>query len=229
MKLIKFFFLAFAVFCVTQPLSAKKITVHVVPENAKIYCNGDEVGSGIYEINFGRKDDFVMLKFTAPGYIARSVKLFKKNPKNTVSYQLAEDLALKNSVGAESGMDLANRNFTITCKQGMTPDVVWKRLMNIAINNFENIEIRDQSAGWIRTAWAKTRFASGDERQEVRTRLEIRLQFAGEGELAYRVKLTSEIAEGDCYSEECFVPYDRLLKKYENIISELQTTLGANY
>ena len=126
-------------------------------------------------------------------------------------------------------MDLANRNFTITCKKDMTPEVVWKRLMNIAINNFENVEIRDQSAGWIRTGWAISQFGSGEERQAVRTRLEIRLQFAGEGELAYRVKLTSEIAEGDCYAEECFIPYDRLLKKYENVISELQTTLGTAY
>ena len=56
----------------------------------------------------------------------------------------------------------------------MTEDVIWKRLMNIAVNNFENVEVRDKAAGWIRTAWVQTKFAY----QVVRTRLEIRLQFA---------------------------------------------------
>ncbi len=226
MKLIKFSLIAVIALLTFIPLSAKKKTIHVIPENAKIYCNGDEVATGIYEVDFGRKDDFVMLKFTAPGYIPRTVKLFKKNPQNTVSYELYEDEAEKNSMGASDGIDIANKYFTITCKQGMTEDVVWKRLMNIAISNFENVEIRDKAAGWIRTAWVNSSFSY----QAVRTRLEIRLQFVGEGELAYRVKLSSEIADKDCgLYDQCFEPYNRILRKYENVISELQTSLGSSF
>ena len=213
--------------CVVVNANAQKTkTVHIIPETAKIFYNGHEVGNGSYEIKFGRNDDFVMLKFEAPGYISRTVKLFKNNPKKTVSYELFVDEAEMNSIGAGEGVDLANKFFTITVKKNMTEDEVWKRLMNIAVTNFENVEVRDKSAGWIKTAWVNTTFLY----QIVRTRMEIQLQFSGENELAYRVRISSEIADKDCgTNNQCFTKYDRILKKYEQVISELQTSLGSNF
>ena len=146
-----------------------KKTVYVTPERAKIFYNGHEVGNGSYEVNFKNDEDFAVLKFEAPGYITRTVKLFKNNPKNTVSYDLFEDEAMLSSVGVEEGVDIANKYFSITCKKDLDDDVIWKRLMNIAVTNFENVEVRDQSAGWIKTAWVNTSFLY----QVVRTRLEI--------------------------------------------------------
>jgi hypothetical protein len=216
------------IFCgltVHTQLFAQKKTVYVIPETAKIFYNGHEVGNGSYEIKFSRKEDFVMLKFEAPGYIPKTVKLFKNNPKKTVSYELFVDEAMQNSIGAGEGIDLANKFFTVTCKKGMTEDVVWKRLMNIVVTNFENAEVRDKAAGWIRTAWIKTFFLY----QIVRTRLEIQVQFTGEEELAYKVRISSEIADKDCgSSDQCFIKYDRILRKYEQVISELQASLGGN-
>ena len=210
----------------TQGVFAQTKTVYVIPETAKIFYNGHEVGNGSYEVKFSRKDDFVMLKFEAPGYISRTVKLFKNNPKKTVSYELFVDEAEQNSIGAGEGVDLANKFFTVIVKKGMTEDVVWKRLMNIAVTNFENVEVRDKAAGWIKTAWINSTFLY----QIVRTRLEIQLQFTGEDELAYRVRISSEIADKDCgTNNQCFTRYDRILKKYEQVISELQTSLGSNF
>jgi hypothetical protein len=207
-------------------VNAQKKTVYVTPETAKIFYNGAEVGNGSYEVKFSRSEDFVMLKFEADGYITKTVRLFKNNPKKTVSYELFADEAKQNSIGSGEGVDLANKFFSVTVKKGMTEDVVWKRLMNIAVTNFENVEVRDKSAGWIKTAWINTTFLY----QIVRTRLEIQLQFAGDDELAYRVRISSEIADKDCgTNNQCFTRYDRILKKYEQVISELQTSLGSNF
>lgn len=225
--LLRFATLIFAL-CVTLSADAKKKTVYVIPESAKIFLNGAEVGSGSYKIDFKRDMDFVILKFKASGYVERTVRLFKDNPSNTISYTLVEDEAFKNSTGAEDGVDYANRNFSVTAKSGMSADEIWKRLMNIAISNFENVEIRDKSAGWIRTGWAITKFVNSG--QAVRTRLEIKVQFIGENETAYRVRLQSQIADIDCgYTDQCFHDYERLLKKYNSVISELETTLGSNF
>lgn len=200
-------------------------TVYVVPETAKIFYNGHEVGNGSYQVKF-KKDDFVVLKFEAPGYITRTVKLFKNNPKKTISYELFVDEAMQSSIGAEDGVDLANKFFSVTCKKGMDPDVAWKRLMNIAINNFENVEVRDKAAGWIKTAWVNSQFLY----QVVRTRMEIQIQLTEEDALAYRVRISSEIADKDCgLNDQCFSTYNRILKKYEQVISELQTSLGSNF
>ncbi len=224
-SIIKTLLLVSFIFLGGQIATAQKKTIHVTPETAKIFINGAEVGAGMYTYKFKRGEDFVMLKFEAPtGYLDRTIRLFKDNPNKTIAYQLYKDEALLESSGSEDGIDIANKNFSITCREGMTEDIVWKRLMNIAFTNFENIEIRDKDAGWIRTAWVKTGFTS----QLVRTRMELRMQFAGEG-LAYQVKISSEISDDpQCSGDQCFQKYDRVLKKYENIISDLQSTLGSN-
>ena len=72
-------------FC-SSSIFAQTKTIFVTPETAKIYYNGHEVGNGTYQIKFKKKEDFAVLKFEAPGYIPRTVKLFRNNPKNTISY-----------------------------------------------------------------------------------------------------------------------------------------------
>lgn len=217
-----------AIMMVGSSAMAKKKTVLVIPEKAKIFLNGAEVGNGSYVVDFRRGMDFVILKFEMPGYITKTVRLFKDNPKNTVSYTLTEDEAMLNSVGAEDGVDYANRYFSVTVKKDMNEDETWKRLVSIAINNFENVEIRDKSAGWIRSGWVVRKFPLSE--QAVRTRMEIKIQFVGDDEVSYRVRLQSQIADMDCgYSDQCFHTYDRLLKHYTEVISELQTTLGSNF
>lgn len=204
---------------------AQKKTIIVEPETAKIFVNGSEVGSGIYTVKFNRNTDFYMLRFEAPGYLSRTVKLHKDNPQKTMHYHLLEDEALKNSVGGDSeGGDLANKWFDVTCREGLTEDVIWKRLMSIAVKNFDDIEVRDKDAGWIKTRWKSTSFRD----QTVRTRLEVRISFQGDGQISYRVRLDSQIKTADCQGNDCFHKYDRLLNRYAEVIQELTTTVGSN-
>lgn len=206
-------------------IHAQKKTIIVQPETAKIFVNGSEVGTGSYTLKFNRGTDFYLLRFEAPGYLDRSVKLFKDNPNKTISYTLRENEAEKNSVGGDSEAgEMANKWFDVTCRQGMTEDIIWKRLMNIAINNFDQVEVRDKDAGWIRTQWVSTKFSE----QTVRTRLEIRLSFSGDGQISYRVRLESQIKDNNCRDSNCFVRYDRVLKKYVDVIQQLTTTVGSN-
>lgn len=213
----------------TTCVFAQTKTIHVTPDKAKIYVDGSEVGNGTYTLKFNRKTDFYVLKFEAPGYITKQVKLFKNNPNKTIAYKMAKDEFYLNSVGpngnasGEEAVDVANKWFDVTVKAGMTEDKIWKRLMSIANKNFENVEIRDKSAGWIRTAWAKTTFES----QVVRTRLEIKLNTDDEDEITYRVKIYSEINNDiECTGEDCFEKSDRVLKKYVDVINELQNKLN---
>ncbi len=200
-------------------------TIHVTPEDAKIFYNGHEVGNGTYQIKFKKSDDFAVLKFEAPGYISKTVKVFKSNPNKTISFSLSKDEALANSIGGEDGVDIANKFLSVQAKDGMTEDDAWKRIVNIAINKFENVEVMDKDAGWIKTAWIYDSFSS----QSIRTRLEIRYQYTGSERLTYKVKLYSEIAEGVTKKDEDFQQYDRVLRKYSDIVSELQTMLGQGF
>lgn len=168
MKKILILFAFVAVSSVVMGLGKNTKTIHVTPDNAAIYINGSEVGTGAYVYKFDRKTDFIIVKFKAPGYIERTVRLLKTDPRQTVSYTLRVDEAMQQSLGSSDGVDMANKWMTVTCKKGMTEDIVWRRLMSVAIDNFENFEVKDKAAGWIKTAWKDTHFESG---QTVRTRL----------------------------------------------------------
>lgn len=221
-------FLALAIASTMAMFAAKNVkTIHVVPESATIYVNGNEVGNGSYTYKFDKHTDFIMLKFTAPGYIPRTVKLLKDNPKETVAYTLLEDEAFKQSVGSSDGVDIANKWMNITCKKGMTEDKVWRRLLSVALDNFENVEVRDKAAGWIKTAWKDTNFTCG---LTVRTRLEVRIMVGGEDEdeLSYKIRISSEIKDSDCFGDQCYEKYPRVLRKFYDVINDMQNSLGAN-
>ena len=183
-------------------------TIHVTPDNARIFVDGNEVGNGSYSLKFNSRTDFYVLKFIAPGYITKQVKVFKNNPNKTIAYKMRRDDFFFNSIGpsgnstGEEAIDVANKWFEVSVRSGMTEDQIWKRLMSIASNNFENVDVRDKAAGWIRTAWAKTTFDNG---QIVRTRLEIKLM-TDDDEIKYKVKIYSEVNDDpDCLGEDCLV------------------------
>lgn len=204
--------------------AAKKITINVIPETAKIYIDGQMVGEGSYQVKFDKNSDFFVVKAEAPGYITRTYRLLKSNPKATVLYQLPEDEALAASIGSEDGVDLANRWFDVTCRKGMEESVVWKRLMSVCTNYFDNIEVRDKTAGWIKTSWRISKFRY----QTVRTRLEVRMSFNDEETITYRARISVQIKDNDCRGgENCYKSYDRVLRTFEPLIQELQTSVGG--
>lgn len=206
-----------------QTFGAKKITVKTIPENATIFVDGQPVGEGVYTVKFEKGNDFYIITAFAPGYIGKRYRLLKSNPDKTVVIRLNEDEALLASTGSENGAELANTWMDITCRKGMTEDQVWKRLMNIATSYFSNIEVRDKAAGWIKTNWKPTKFTY----QTVRTRLEIRMSFTGDDVITYRARIVSEIKDNDCNSKNCYESYDRVLKIFEPMIEELQTSVGG--
>lgn len=223
---MKKLFICFCLFLTVGLLDvsgAKKITIKVIPETANIYVDGQMVGSGSYQVKFDKNADFFVIKVEAPGYITRTYRLLKSNPKNTVLYSLPEDEAYEASSGSENGMELANRWIDVTCRKDMTEDRVWKRLMSVCTNYFDNIEIRDKTAGWIKTSWRVTRF----KYQTVRTRLEVRMSFTDDNVLSYKTRLTVQKKDNDCRGENCYKAYDRVIRTFEPMIQELQTSVGG--
>lgn len=203
--------------------AAKKVTINVIPETAKIYVDGQMVGTGSYQVQFKKGTDFFVIKVEDAGYITRTYRLLKSNPMNTVLYTLPEDEAYSASSGGEDGVDLANRWFDVTCRKGLTEDRIWKRLMSVTTNYFDNVEVRDKTAGWIKTSWRLTKFKF----QTVRTRMEVRMTFTDDDVVSYRVRISVQKKDNDCRGENCYKNYDRMLRTFEPLIQELQTSVGG--
>ncbi|MDE7410839.1 MAG: hypothetical protein K2M94_02245 [Paramuribaculum sp.] len=219
--------------------AAPKKTIHVIPETAKIYIDGQFVGTGVYSVKFSGGTEYFNIRVEAPGYLTRRYRLLKDNPQKDVTYTLPEDEAIKNTIGYTGGTSggasdyvddeitgagLANKWFDVHCKKGLTEDVVWKRLISVCINYFSDLEVRDKSAGWLRSKWSYQPFPN----QVVRTRVEIRMSFSDDDVLTYKVRLQSEIRDREDGAKAPFQKFNYLLKKYEELIGELQTTVGSN-
>ena len=70
----------------TTSWAAKKMTINVIPETAKIFIDGQLVNTGTYQVKFDKNTDFYVVKVEAPGYITRTYRLLKSDPKSTVLY-----------------------------------------------------------------------------------------------------------------------------------------------
>ncbi|MBR2115832.1 MAG: hypothetical protein IJ942_02300 [Alistipes sp.] len=165
-----------------------------------------------------KKQDYVMLRLTAPGYIDRTVRVYKSDKRNTLTFNLEEDESFSAS---EVSSDLANKNMTVNVRPDLNKDEVWKRLIITISDLFPNLEISDKSAGWIRSSWEVQRFAY----VTVRTRIEVKERL-GQDNICYRVRLMSEIASNDCgTNDECFKAWDRVLKRYNQSVLDLINSL----
>lgn len=195
----------------------KKRTIHVTPDNAKIYMGGIEVGSGSYELTMKRQD-FVVLRLSAPGYIDKTIRINKSDKRNTYSFTLEEDDSWNAS---EINSDLANKTMTIKVGKDLTPDEVWKRLGYYISESFPDLQTNDKSQGWIRTAWSIQTF----NYVTIRTRLEVK-EVPGMDVITYKVTLSSEWAPRDCgLDDQCFKKWDRILKRYSQCVQDLQNSL----
>ncbi|MDE6513966.1 MAG: hypothetical protein K2L05_07275 [Muribaculaceae bacterium] len=223
MRFLKLFFsFAVLVFAINAQ-AAKKITISTIPENAEIRIDGAVVGTGSYQVKFDKNTDFYLVTISAPGYIEKRFRLLKTNPKSSVLYTLPEDEAFAASTGSEDGDELANTWMDVTCRQGLSEDQIWKRLMSVATTYFDNVEVRDKASGWIKTRWKVTKFTN----QTVKTRLEVRMSFVDDTHVTFKARISSEIKDNDCTSDNCYKPYSRVLRKYEPMIQELQTSVGG--
>jgi hypothetical protein len=195
-------------------------TVLVIPADADILVNNELVGKGKYDVSFENKDK-VLLTFSRTGYETASYYLLKSNTEQTVTYQLDKDEAYENSEGGETAAQFANKWVPIIVRKSLTEDEVWKRMLSIVRENFDQIEKTDKSSCWIKTFPTITPYKSSD----VRTTLEIVPSYAT-GELQYKVRLSFEKRKKGS-GDESWQKYDRMLKIYKDVIPNLLNSIGG--
>lgn len=210
--------------------SAKDVKISVVPEDAKIYVDGNYVGDGIVTVKV--TGDFLNIKFECPGYKTIHTKFYKSDKRNAISYTMRKDTYGDNSYQS----DLANNYFTVTVNKAYyTVDengerditAAWKLIHQILMNYFDEIQTSDKASGFVQTPWVYKSFPEAEV--QVRTRATVS-ESNNDGDLAYRVKIQNETAGlYDSHKDEFFKPDDRLLKKFESLVEEFQTRLGEKH
>ncbi len=206
-------FIALPAVCFPQK---KKITV--IPSEAKIYVDGQYVADGSYVLQFNKKNEVYIIKLECPGYAPKdNIRVLRTDTRKAIVYTLKED----DSIAASVATELANKYFTIRVREGVSVEQAWKLLTQTMLNYYDEIKTSDRSSGFMNTAWTVEKFESAEVK--VRTRVQIK-EITNDGNLTYQIRISSEIADIDA-GEQSYKPWNRVLKKYEPLINEMQMRL----
>ena len=122
-------------------------------------------------------------------------------------------------------IDIANKRTEFTVKKGMTREAAIQRLKYYISELFETLEINDNTSGWYRTVWNQEAFDRGAS--IVRTRVEIKeIPDNGDGQIKFKFLIQSQITNNTNPKEEDYHNWNRVLKKYAKLVSDIQNLVN---
>lgn len=195
--------------------AAEKVDLSCSEQDAKIFVDGMLVGNGTAKIAVN-KGECVNVKVTKVGFVT-----IEKNYCNKKGTSLPDKdfIKMEQDDAFTSSMSTDIANVDIIVKATETNLETWKVLNSIVLSYFDVIELTDKETSYLRTAWSAQTFKTG----MVRTRFIVKSDPGG-----YRVKLVSEFTSSvsaSVKSDELFKEWDRVLRKYSGIISDLQARI----
>lgn len=203
----------------------KKVRFSCSEADAKIYVEGKLVGSGQADILVPAYT-CLAVKIEKTGYLIGKVEFCNKPgfapPPKIYQYTLEKD----DAYDASTATDISNVDIEVKTNKNSTE--AWKLMSQIITTYFDAIETTDKETGYLRTAWVVKSF----KQSLIRTRLVVK---SGGSDKAgninsYKIKLISEIStapNASVKNDEQFKEWDRILRKYKDVISEVQSRLGS--
>jgi hypothetical protein len=127
------------------------------------------------------------------------------------------------AIEASLKTDQANVDFEVTVNKNLDLSEAWKLTTRIVTDYFDAIEVSDKETSYLRTAWSVQSYSQNT----IRSRFIVKL--SNSNPLTFKVKMVSEhsdVAGTGVKDDERFKEWDRVLKKYQNIITDFQTRLA---
>lgn len=215
-KLIVFAFMSVSTF-----LSAQTVKISASEPDANIIVNGANVGTGSYKLSLDKKDCY-KIKVEKAGFLKYESTVCGKKagpePPSSLYFEMKKDDAEEASIKT----DQANVDFQIEVNKDLDVTEAWKLTTQIVTDYFDAIEVSDKETSYLRTAWSVQAF----QQNTIRTRLIIKLSKSDP--LTFKVKLNSEFSGVNGTSvkaDEQFKDWDRILRKYKNVISDFSNRL----
>ncbi|UOE41689.1 hypothetical protein MTP09_03355 [Chryseobacterium suipulveris] len=203
------------------PLTAQNVVINASESDAQIIVNGQNVSSGSYNLKLDKHQCY-KVKAQKSGFLRYEVDVCGKKagpePPKSIYFEMKPDDAEEASVKT----DQANIDFAIEVNKDLNVNDAWKLTNQIVTDYFDAIEVADKETSYLRTAWSVQTFAQNT----IRTRLIIKL--AKSDPLTFKVKLNSEqsgAAGTSVKADEQFRDWDRILRKYRNVINDFSTRL----
>ncbi|MDO3645039.1 hypothetical protein [Mucilaginibacter sp. L3T2-6] len=202
--------------------SAQTVMVSASEPDATIIVDGQSLGTGNLKVKVP-KNSCVNVKVQKAGFLKYEQTYCNKKGQTEPPKKQFFDMKRDDAEEASVKTDQANIDFSIEVNKKQDPVDVWKRANQVVTDYFDAIEVSDKETSYLRTAWSVQSF----QQNTIRTRLIIKL--AKSEPLTYKVKLVSEYSGAPLTSvkaDEQFHDWDRILRKYQNVISDFTTRLG---
>jgi hypothetical protein len=197
----------------------KVVKLGVSEPDAKISLDGKLMGSGQMDIVI-LSNACVNIKIDKVGFLTERITFCNKSnfapPPKTYYVEMKKD----DAYDATEATDMANIDIEIKTNKPETE--AWKLISQIITSYFDIIEVTDRETGYLRTSWVVQTF----KQNTIRTRMIVKL--GNSDPLTYKVKLISEqsgMSQTSVKSDELFKEWDRILRKYKEIVNEIQTRL----
>ena len=219
---LTFILAAFFIILSGSDAMAGKKKIHFVASepDAKIFIDGRMMGVGQLDIIVPAYA-CIIVKVEKVAFLTELIEFcnkpeFAPPPKN---YNLA--MQKDDAYDASEATDVANIDLEIKTTK---PELeAWQLLSQIVMSYFDVIEVTDRETGYLRTAWTVQTF----KKNTIRTRMIVKL--ADTKPLAYKIKLVSEESQKpqtSVKSDELFREWDRILRKYKEVVFECQSRLA---
>lgn len=205
---------------VTDFLKSSGSTIRANSQTANIFIDGKLVGQGEVSGVKIKRDECITVQVSEVGYITQIKEFCRK--KGMPSMEKTEFIAMPtdDSFEASERNDYANNDIIINPKE-KDVNKSWLNAIRLITNYFDALEVNDNDVRYLRTAWVVNVFGN----YTIRSRLIFRL--TDENPVEYRFKLVSERARGEASprEDEKFKSWDRVLKRYNPLIEEIQSRL----
>lgn len=201
---------------------AQTVKISASEPDASIIVNGQRVGQGNFKLNLDKKECY-KIKAEKPGFLRYEATVCGKKAGPEAPKSLYFEMKKDDAEEASIKTDQANIDFEIEVNKDLDITEAWKLTTQIVTDYFDAIEVSDKETSYLRTAWSVQSF----QQNTIRTRLIIKL--AKSNPLTFKVKLNSEASGSNSTSvkaDEQFRDWDRILRKYRNVISDFSTRLS---
>lgn len=202
-------------------LNAQTVKISASEPDANIIVNGQNVGTGTYKLSLDKKDCY-KIKVEKAGFLKYESTVCGKKagpePPSSLYFEMKKDDAEEASIKT----DQANVDFQVEVNPDLNITEAWKLTTQIVTDYFDAIEVSDKETSYLRTAWSVQSF----QQNTIRTRLIIKLSKSDP--LTFKVKLNSEysgVSGTSVKADEQFRDWDRILRKYKNVISDFSNRL----
>lgn len=200
---------------------AQNTTISVNLSTATIKINGRVAGTGIVNKIKVPKGDCITVEVENDAYIPQKFELCNRPLMPKIEKNTYVELEKDPSYDASTASDYANNDIVLSPKSGTVKEN-WIAIVRMVVSSFDALEVNDNEVNYLRTSWVVDNYQSFT----IRTRLIVRLTNENPQQFSFKIISERAIGQQSVRADELYLPWDRILKRYNSFIDELQSRIN---